>query len=46
VVGLLGSIFTSPISVVLFIMIVVMFVTQTQTYQRWKAKRNNAGLTA
>jgi putative tricarboxylic transport membrane protein len=40
VVGLLGSIFTSPISVVLFIMIVVMFVTQTQTYQRWKAKRN------
>lgn len=39
VLGLVGSIFTSPISIILFVLIVVMFTTQTQVYKRWKAKR-------
>jgi len=42
--GLAGSIFTSPISLVLFIMIVIMFATQTQTYKNWKLKRENSKL--
>jgi putative tricarboxylic transport membrane protein len=37
--GLFLSIFKSPISVVLFLLIVVMFTTQTKAYQRWSAKR-------
>jgi putative tricarboxylic transport membrane protein len=37
--GLFGSIFTSPITFILFVLIVVMFTTQTQTYKNWKAKR-------
>ena len=40
VLGLLGSIFTSPITLILFILIVVMFAAQTETYKRWKAKRD------
>ena len=40
--GLLASIFKSPISLLLFVMIVVMFATQTQTYKNWKAKRDAA----
>ena len=40
--GMLGSIFTSPISLILFLLIVFMFTTQTQTYKRWKAKREAA----
>ena len=37
--ALVGSIFTSPISLILFVVIVVMFTTQTQGYKKWKAKR-------
>lgn len=37
--GLIGSIFTSPISLVLFLLIVVMFTTQTQWYKNMKEKR-------
>ena len=39
VMGMLGSIFTSYISIALFILLVVLFVTQTETYKHWKAKR-------
>lgn len=38
--GLFGSLFTSPISFLLFVLIVVMFTAQTNTYKNWKAKRN------
>jgi putative tricarboxylic transport membrane protein len=38
--GLFGSIFTSPITFILFVLIVVMFTTQTQTYKNWKAKKD------
>ena len=37
--GMLGSIFTSPISIVLFALLVFLFATQTETYKNWKAKR-------
>jgi putative tricarboxylic transport membrane protein len=40
VIGMFLGIFKSPISIVLFVMIVVMFTTQTKTYKRWVAKRN------
>lgn len=40
--GLVGSIFTSPISLILFIVIVAMFTTQTKAYKNWKAKRDAA----
>ncbi len=40
VLGMFLGIFKSPISIVLFVMIVVMFTTQTKTYKRWVAKRN------
>ncbi|MCD8329448.1 MAG: tripartite tricarboxylate transporter permease [Lachnospiraceae bacterium] len=40
--GLIGSIFTSPISLVLLIVIVVMFATQTNAYKNWRAKRDAA----
>ncbi len=33
------SIFSSPISIVLFVLIVVMFTTQTKTYKNWSARR-------
>lgn len=36
--GILLKIFQSPISLVLFAIIVVMFVTQTNAYKNWKAK--------
>jgi len=39
VIGLILSIFHSPISLVLFLLIVVMFTTQTKAYKRFKAKR-------
>lgn len=39
VVGLFSSIFTSPITLILFVLIVVMFTTQTETYKKWKLKR-------
>jgi putative tricarboxylic transport membrane protein len=39
VLGLLLSIFRSPISFALFALIVIMFTTQTKVYKRWKAKR-------
>lgn len=38
--GLFGSVFTSPITFLLFLMIVVMFTTQTETYKKWKQKRD------
>lgn len=37
--GMLLGIFKSPISVVLLVLIVVMFTTQTNTYKRFSAKR-------
>lgn len=37
--GLFSSIFTSPITLILFILIVVMFTTQTETYKKWKLRR-------
>ena len=37
--GMLLGIFRSPISMVLFVAIVIMFVTQTSVYKTWKAKR-------
>jgi putative tricarboxylic transport membrane protein len=36
------SIFSSPISIVLFLVIVVMFVTQTKAFKNWSAKRDAA----
>ncbi|WP_434309933.1 tripartite tricarboxylate transporter permease [Hominifimenecus sp. rT4P-3] len=42
VLGMVGSIFTSPISLLLFLLIVFMFTTQTQTYKKWKEKREAA----
>ena len=33
------SIFSSPISLVLFVLIVVMFTTQTKTYKNWRDRR-------
>ena len=41
-VGLFGSIFTEPVALILFLVIVVMFATQTKTYKNWKAKRDAA----
>ena len=38
--GMIGSIFTSPISIVLFALLVFLFATQTETYKNWKAKRD------
>ena len=40
--GLVLSIFKSPISLILFAAIVVMFATQTNAYKNWKAKRDAA----
>ena len=40
--GLIGSIFTEPVALILFLVIVVMFATQTKTYKNWKAKRDAA----
>lgn len=39
VAGLFGSLFTSPITFILFVLIVVMFTTQTEMYKKWKSKR-------
>lgn len=39
--GLFGSLFTSPITFILFVLIVVMFTAQTNTYKNWSAKRNS-----
>ena len=39
VMGMLGSIFTSYISIALFVLLVVLFVTQTEGYKHWQAKR-------
>ena len=41
VMGMLGSIFTSYISIVLFILLVFLFVTQTEFYRHWKENRNS-----
>ena len=42
VLGLAGSIFTSPLSLILFLLIVFMFATQTKPYKRWKGTRDEA----
>lgn len=39
---LVGSIFTEPVALVLFAVIVIMFVTQTKAYKNWKARREAA----
>ncbi len=39
VAGLLASIFTSPITFIIFVVIVVMFTTQTKTYKKLKSRR-------
>lgn len=36
--GMLGSIFTSYISIALFVLLVVLFITQTEFYKNWKAR--------
>jgi len=38
--GLLGSIFTEPMAIILLMVIVIMFGTQTKTYKNWKARRD------
>ncbi|BAL00743.1 tripartite tricarboxylate transporter family protein [Oscillibacter valericigenes Sjm18-20] len=38
--GMLASIFTSPISIVLFLLIVILSVTQTGWYKNWKVSRD------
>ena len=43
--GLFGSVFTSPITFILFVLIVVMFTAQTNTYKNWKTKRNTKKIT-
>ena len=40
--GLFLSIFKEPVALILFLMIVVMFATQTSAYKNWKAKRDAA----
>jgi putative tricarboxylic transport membrane protein len=37
--GMVLSIFQDPVSFILFVLIVVMFVTQTKAYKRWSAAR-------
>lgn len=37
--GMLVSIFKDPISIVLFVLIVVMFTTQTRAYKNWRDRR-------
>lgn len=38
--GMFLSIFKSPISIVLFVLIIVMFTTQTNVYKSWRAKKD------
>lgn len=38
--GLFGSIFTEPVALVLFLVIVAMFIGQSKTYKNWRAKRD------
>lgn len=38
--GMIFSIFRSPISIVLFVLLIVLFVTQTGPYKAWRAKRS------
>ena len=40
--GMLGSIFTSYISIALFVLLVVLFVTHTEAYKNWQAKRRES----
>ena len=37
--GMLLSVFNSPISIVLFVLLIVLFVTQTGPYKKWSANR-------
>ena len=37
--GMLASIFTSPISIILCALLVFLFITQTEFYKNWKRKR-------
>ena len=38
--GMLASVFQSPISIVLFVLLVGLFVTQTGPYKKWRERRN------
>lgn len=38
--GMLGSIFTSPVSIVLFALLVFLSLTQTRFYKDWRLKRD------
>ncbi|MGP1348429.1 MAG: tripartite tricarboxylate transporter permease [Stomatobaculum sp.] len=42
VAGLFLSVFREPVALVLFLIIVVMFATQTKSYKNWRAKRDAA----
>ena len=37
--GMFASIFQSPISIVLFVLIVFLFITQTNWYKNWRARK-------
>ena len=37
--GMLLSVFNSPISIVLFVLLIVLFVTQTGPYKKWSVNR-------
>lgn len=40
ILGIVASIFKSPISVVLLVILVVMFATQTNAYKQWRKRRD------
>jgi putative tricarboxylic transport membrane protein len=40
--GMLASIFTSPISIVLFVLLVWLAVTQTSFYKNWRKRKDDA----
>ena len=42
ILGMLASIFTSPISIVLFVLIVGLSVTQTGWYKNWRKRKDDA----
>lgn len=42
ILGMLASIFTSPISIVLFVLIVALSITQTGWYKNWRKRKDDA----
>jgi len=42
ILGMIGSIFTSPISIVLFALVVWLAVTQTNFYKNWRKRKDDA----